>query len=79
MRFLAPPSLPVDGDKYLPTGAVAKAEDNMDIVGVVASDFNHDGFLDLLVSQQTARDKTGPLHHALFLGDGETLSTCFPS
>ncbi len=45
----------------------------MEIVSVIAGDFNHDGYLDLLVSQKDAL-KEDLLHHRLFVGDGKTLS-----
>lgn len=64
-------SLSSDGNTYHKTEATAYAENGYEIVGVSVSDFNHDGFLDVLLSQTATAG--GPIQHKLFLGDGETL------
>lgn len=64
-----------DHDKYVKTDAVAEAENQMEIVSVIPGDFNHDGFLDLLISQRVAGGSADEaLQHRLFIGDGKTLS-----
>lgn len=67
--------------QYEDVGAVAKLEDakKMEIFGVIPSDFNHDGFLDLLVMsrarKESDRESVGIANH-LYEGDGkDTLST----
>ncbi len=42
----------VEHSQYMKTDAVAEADNQMKIVSVIPGDFNHDGFLDLLVSQR---------------------------
>ncbi len=63
----------LEHDKYVKTEAVAEAENQMEIVSVIAGDFNHDGYLDLLVSQRDGINED-LLHHRLFIRDGNTLS-----
>ena len=45
----------------------------MEIVSVIAGDFNHDGLLDLLVTQRDGINED-LLHHRLFINDGTSLS-----
>ena len=66
-------SLNKSENRYEATEATAEAENGYEIVGVSASDFNHDGHLDLLLSQTLKTDTTGTIHHRLFLGDGDDL------
>lgn len=67
-------SLASDASTYKKTDITAAAEKGYEIVGVSVSDFNHDGFLDVLISQKMAKEDE--IHHKLFLGDGETLKLC---
>lgn len=68
-------SLNSSGNRYEATEATASAENGYEIVGVSVSDFNHDGHLDLLLSQKlkSSSDSNGNIHHRLFLGDGDSL------
>lgn len=67
------------GNRYKATEATASAENGYEIVGVSVSDFNHDGHLDLLLSQRlksvhsSSTLSGGTIQHRLFLGDGESL------
>lgn len=63
------------GLNYVSKGITASADDGYEIVGVSVSDFNHDGYLDLLLSQRminSSRDGV-IIHHRLYLGDGNSL------
>lgn len=67
-------SLNSNGERYEATEASASAENGYEIVGASVGDFNHDGYLDLLLSQQQ-RGSSGAngIQHRLYLGDGESL------
>jgi integrin alpha FG-GAP repeat containing protein 1 len=63
-------------DNYYKTDAVAVAEDGMRIVSAVVGDFNRDGFLDLITSQQPSdrnAESHEALNHRLWLGNGTEL------
>lgn len=64
-------SLNSEGGRYEPTKATAEAENGYEIVGASVSDFNHDGHLDLLLTQKSGNNEY--LQHRLFLGDGDNL------
>lgn len=66
-------SLNQSGNRYEAGEATASAENGYEIVGVSVSDFNHDGHLDLLLSQKLKSDLNANIHHRLFLGDGDNL------
>jgi integrin alpha FG-GAP repeat containing protein 1 len=73
-NFVTVYSLNESGNRYEATEAAAFAENGYEIVGVSVSDFNHDGHLDLLLSQKPkSSDSSQNIHHRLFLGDGDSL------
>lgn len=62
--------------KYERSEATASVPSSHQISGVIMSDFDHDGWADLLVMHQEQRSTGGtepPTHLSLFLGDGVTL------
>lgn len=73
-------SLDPSGERYRATEATASAENGYEIIDGMVSDFNHDGFLDLLLSQRmksVTKDESSvndfPIKHQMFLGNSETL------
>ena len=67
------------GSNYVSKGIIAPADNGYEIVGVSVSDFNHDGYLDLLLSQRRISGGGGgagseSIHHRLSLGDGASLN-----
>ena len=63
------------GSNYISKGISASADNGYEIVGVSVSDFNHDGYLDLLLSQRRINSggNSEVIHHRLYLGDGTSL------
>lgn len=66
-------SLNSEGGRYEATKATAEAENGYEIVAASVGDFNHDGHLDLLLSQRQLAARDSSLQHRLFLGDGDQL------
>jgi hypothetical protein len=64
--------------KYKPSSVSIKMPDGQKIINVVPSDFDHDGFLDLLVMSADAKDESSKsriIKNQIYYGNGITLST----
>lgn len=65
-------------DVYKKSQASVSVPAGQEIVGVVPSDFNHDGYLDVFImarpTEKSLRE-SGIIYNHIFVGNGQTLST----